>query len=107
MGKFVIYSLEHCPFSSKAEELFKQSSTNYKIIKISRKNSEKYKNSVIKTFPQIYYFKKYGKDNRDKAVLGGYTDFSDMIETQSARFLVKPNCKDTEKEINEEIRNKF
>jgi glutaredoxin len=76
MGKYTIISLEGCPYSMGAEELFEKSSAKFEIKRISYENKEKYK-SDMNTFPQIHY----ERSNGDKILVGGLSDLKNLIQS--------------------------
>jgi len=75
MGKYTVYSLEGCPYSMKAEQLFSDSSAKFKIIKVSQENKNEYKKDM-NTFPQIYYERK-----NEKILVGGLSDLNEIINS--------------------------
>lgn len=93
---YVIYSLENCPFSMRANETF---SGKGKIISILRKNKENYK-KLMNTFPQIYYVTK-----NDACLLGGINDFEKMVKTNNLTFKIKPKNNDTINKIKNTFKN--
>jgi glutaredoxin len=72
-----IVVLENCPYSEAAVELLKKNKTNFKSLKISLSDKDKYKTDEIKTFPQVYLKK---TRNNDTLLLGGYTDLQKFFE---------------------------
>jgi len=66
-----IVVLEHCPYSESAVKLLEKNKINFKSLKISSLDKEKYKTDDISTFPQVYLKK---TRNNDTLLLGGYTD---------------------------------
>ena len=101
MGKFVILSLEYCPYSKKAEELFNNSNTSNKIIKIPQDEKDDYK-VIMSTFPQIYYI-----TNNDIALLGGLDNFKEMLNTNKVSYKKKPKLESTTKSIKKKILKDF
>ena len=66
-------SLINCPYSEAAETFLKSKSIKNKTFKINQQEKEKYKNSKINTFPQIYLINK-----KNEHLLGGYNDIIDI-----------------------------
>lgn len=91
---YVIYSLEGCPYSQKANRIF---AGKAKIIPISQNDKHNYK-QLMNSFPQIYYVTK-----KDACLLGGISDFVDMVKTGEPEFIISP------KKINtiDKIKNTF
>ena len=76
-SKYIIYSLEKCYFSVKAEKYLKDYGFPHQIIKVSQEDKEKYKNFLgKKTFPQIYYQDCYNR----RYSLGGCSEFEEFIK---------------------------
>jgi glutaredoxin len=96
MGKFVIYSLEYCPYSKKAVDLF-ANNKDTKIIHISQSEKSNY-NEFMKTFPQIYYIKK-----DDGCLIGGYDDIKKVIDTGKLQFRIEPKKETTITQIKEKL----
>ena len=72
---YLIYSLEKCPFCIRAEQLLKQNSFPYKIIRVTQAEKQKYKKYLkAKTFPQIYYVK-----DDEPIPIGGYSDLEKYL----------------------------
>jgi len=69
--------LENCPFSEGAVELLKKNKTNFKSLKITSSDKDKYKTDEISTFPQIYLKK---TRNNDTLLLGGFSDLKIFFE---------------------------
>ena len=97
MGKFVLFSLENCPYSKQAEILFDDLKINFKKINVLRKDKENYK-VHMKTFPQIHYI-----SQNDHAVLGGYNDFVKTLKSKEISFVKKPSKLETFNKINNKI----
>ena len=55
MGKYKLISLEYCPYSRNAEEIFKNSTAKYELVKVTSNTKKEYKTKFISTFPQIFY----------------------------------------------------
>jgi glutaredoxin len=68
--------LEGCPYSNAALELLTDNKTNFKSLKVTSNDKEKYKTNEISTFPQIYL-----KKNNNSLLLGGYSDLKTFFET--------------------------
>lgn len=70
MNELKVISLNNCPYSMAAENLInnikKNDKVNVKIIHVPYEDKEKYKQGVMKTFPQIYF---------NNEIIGGYEDF--------------------------------
>lgn len=69
--------LEGCPFSMNAVKLLKKYNINFKHLKVTSNDKDKYKTSEIQTFPQIYLKK---KRTEDSLLLGGYTDLKKFFD---------------------------
>jgi len=76
MGIYTIISLDGCPYSQAAEELFEKSSAKFKIKRISHDDKENYK-SEMNTFPQIHY----KRSNGSKILVGGLSDLKNLIKS--------------------------
>jgi len=75
--KYVIYSLERCNFSQKAEKLLAYYNFPYTIIKVTQEDKQKYKDYLGKsTFPQIYYHDNYNR----RYEIGGCSDLEELIK---------------------------
>jgi glutaredoxin len=77
MYYLIVVVLENCPYSEGAVELLKKNKTNFKSLKISLSDKDKYKTDEIKTFPQVYLKK---TRNNDTLLLGGYTDLKKFFD---------------------------
>lgn len=94
MGKYTIFSLEGCPYSMSAENLFKKlnNKNKYTIQRVSNYEKDKFKNNTehpMTTFPQIYY-----KRGNDTIILGGLSDLQQWIDDKNYLKVVKnPNEK--------------
>jgi len=71
-----IVVLEGCPYSNAALELLTDNKINFKSLKVTSNEKEKYKTGEISTFPQIYL-----KKNSNSLLLGGYSDLKVFFET--------------------------
>ena len=101
MGKFVIYSLDSCYWSEKASHLFENSKTKNKIIHVQRNKKHNY-TKLMQTFPQIYYITK-----TDRALIGGYEDFVNIITSKEISFRIPPKNEKTKKSIESKIKDEF
>jgi len=73
---YLIYSLEGCYFSEKAENFLKNYGMPHQLIKVKQSEKEEYKKMLQKqTFPQVYY---HSKDNRYYEI-GGFSDLEQFI----------------------------
>lgn len=81
MNELKVISLNNCPYSMAVEDIInnikKSDKVNVKIINVSQENKEKYKQGVMKTFPQIYF---------NNEIIGGYEDFKGIYN-----FIQKKN----------------
>lgn len=76
-SKYIIYSLEKCFYSTKAENYLIQYGFPHQIIRVSRADKDKYKQFLEKeTFPQIYYQDCYNR----RYSLGGCSEFEEFIK---------------------------
>jgi len=72
-----IVVLEHCHYSESAVKLLQNNKINFKSLKISILDKDKYKTDEIKSFPQVYLKK---TRNNDTLLLGGYTDLKKFFD---------------------------
>jgi glutaredoxin len=72
-----IVVLQNCPYSESAVELLEKNKINFKSLKITSLDKEKYKTDEIHTFPQIYLKK---TKNNDTLLLGGYSDLKNFFD---------------------------
>lgn len=71
--KLIIYSLEGCPYSIKAEKLLNK--YNPKIIKVTHNDKEQIKRqNNMPTFPQIFL-----EDSNEKIKIGGLDDTVNLL----------------------------
>jgi glutaredoxin len=101
MGKFVIYSLSECYWSEKAKHLFNSSKTKHKVINVLRKVKNNY-NKIMTTFPQIYYV-----SESDKALIGGYEEFIEILTSKMLSFRIPPKKDETRTIIQRKIETEF
>jgi glutaredoxin len=101
MGKFVIYSLDNCYWSEKAKHLFINSKTKNKVINVNKNNKQNY-TKLMQTFPQIYYFTK-----TDRALIGGYEDFVNVLTSKDIDFRIPPKNEKTLKSIKSKLEIEF
>ena len=60
-SKFVIFSIDNCPFSSRAKKLMKESNFKHTVVTVPKSQKEFYKKAhQMNTFPQIFYHTKGG-----------------------------------------------
>ena len=81
MSKYYIYAiiLNECSYSIAAEDILdKFTNVKKKYLFINYNEVDKYKNELIKTFPQIYLKK---ENNNSSLLLGGYTDLQQFVNT--------------------------
>lgn len=82
--KIVIYSLENCGFSMKAEQISKNhfNKKNIEIIKVKSKDKDKYKKKhQQKTFPHIFIMCETTDPKYHRVKIGGCDDLIDLIES--------------------------
>lgn len=73
---YLIYSLEDCYYSEKAEKHLRDYGLAHQLIKVKQDEKDKYKNMLQKhTFPQIYY---HSPDNKYYEI-GGCSDLEEFI----------------------------
>jgi len=68
-----IVVLKNCPYSERAVQLLEKNKINFKSLKITSSDKDKYKTDEISTFPQVYLKK---SRNNDTLLLGGYSDLN-------------------------------
>jgi hypothetical protein len=73
----------------KAEKIFKKCNINNKVIKISQEKKHRY-TTAMSTFPQIYYVAK-----NDIGLIGGLDDFTEVLDTHTLHFRIKPKLAKT------------
>lgn len=78
MGLYKLFSLEYCPYSRNAEELFKKSSAKYNVINVKQEEKNMYKTSFINTFPQIYY---------EEVLIGGLSELKLYIQHPDKKII--------------------
>lgn len=93
---YVIYSLENCPYSNRANKIFKGKG---KIIPIKQEEKHNYK-KLMKSFPQIYYITK-----NDASLIGGIDDFETMIQSNRPQFRIEPQKFSTIEKIKKTFKN--
>jgi len=96
---YFIYAiiLENCPYSEAALELLTKENINFKSLKITFLEKEKYKTDSISTFPQIYLKK---SRNNDTLLLGGYTDLKNFMDTFINKKYDEKNVEEFQKKYN-------
>lgn len=73
-----------CPYSMAAKELLEKNNIKTKFTNINNNEKDKYKNDLIKTFPQIYL----RNDIKNKKILlGGYDNFSELFFKFKGKYL--------------------
>ena len=70
--------LENCSYSKNAYELLNKHNIKYIRIDVDSNTKDKYKTTLITTFPQIYLCK---NNTLGSQLLGGYDDLSYFIDT--------------------------
>jgi len=79
-----VISLDGCPYSQNTEKLLKEFKIPNNLIRINAMEKEKYKNNLIRTFPQIYLEK-----NGQSILLGGNSDLEEIIDIKKEKDLNK------------------
>ena len=69
MDKIKVISLNNCPFSMAAVNLFNEKNIKIKKKDVTSQEKENFKNNEIDTFPQIYI-----NNSGNDFLLGGFTD---------------------------------
>lgn len=55
-SKFVIFVIDNCPFSERAQKLMKETNFKYSIINVPKSQKDFYKKAhQMETFPQVFY----------------------------------------------------
>lgn len=86
----IVY-LEGCPHSKAARNLVESNNIKHNLITVSHYDKDKYKTSLISTFPQIYLKK---NNNKGSLLLGGNSDL------QQIHNIIKNNKDPKETRIN-------
>ena len=80
---FLVYYLNNCPFSQRAENLLKEkfNNENLKFIKTNRENKDKLKEKIgFQTFPYIELYCDSSIKEYKKTVIGGSNDLIEFLD---------------------------
>lgn len=105
MGVYKIFSLEGCPYSRDAEQLFKNSSAKYEIIKVLRNNKTEFQRTdknPMRTFPQIFY-----ERNKDFIIIGGFDNMEKLVNNTPIQFFKDPKYIKTKQVLEKSIKRRF
>ena len=92
----LIYSLEGCPYSQKAEKLLKYNNISHNVIKVYQEKKKDFiEKNKMETFPQIFYV-----NNGEKILIGGCSELEQILKIKNK---IKKNTQKYDKLINSKI----
>ena len=98
--KLKVIVLENCPYSIAAMELLTNYNIPFEKILVKQNNKDKFKTKEISTFPQIYIF-----NEKDKILLGGYSDLEEIMDIINSYRTSSKNLDKIKEKLGEKYSN--